>query len=74
MGVGRGSVGLSHRRPPTTIVVTDVVLVVHTDETSVCFFCGPVYLVSKSIPTEHRSLVPCQPSEGQRREKEVVSL
>lgn len=51
------------------------VLDVPADERSVCFFVVlSVCLVSRSTPTEHRSLLPCHPSEGKRREKEVVPL
>lgn len=51
------------------------VLDVPTDERSVCFFVAlSVCLLPRSIPTEHRSMLPCHPSGGKRSEKEVVSL
>lgn len=51
------------------------VLDVIADERSVSFFVVlSVCLVSRSIPTEHRNLLPCHPSEGKRRENEVVPL
>lgn len=73
VGVGQPVCATVDPQPP--ICGDRRVLDMSPDKRSVCVFVTlSIWLVSRSIPTEHICLLPYHPSGGKRRETEVVPL